>query len=303
MSWSETSAQKPVDEPPFIEVDSHCHVLPLRLATRIRSFFFEVGALGGAPDASQPDGCCGSRHPTNGGFAYSVDPPTLFNELVADLDEIEGEGWSQPARRKSTIWTLPYVHKAGMSRELNRAVCQLAKEETERAGSRLRVLPGLAVHPGDGGEGDQAGSLLPEEILLEAVRNGARVVKLHCSVGDHGVLDPRLKSVSLVSEDHSVGTHRGLRLAARRFFQKAEAIRIPVVIHAGHGIHGTTEASEIDDLDELAKLYHHLPIILGGRSSQCPVETSLNPSHNVQAHSGHPNTQRALDLAFAHRNV
>lgn len=47
------------------------------------------------------------------------------------------------------------------------------------------------------------------------------------------------------------------------FFILAEALRIPVVVHAGHSIMGTTASHELDPIGSLCSLYPNLPVILG----------------------------------------
>lgn len=79
-----------------------------------------------------------------------------------------------------------------MARGLNKAVLELVKEvNAQQMG--IEVVPGCTVHPADGELPDEeGGSLKPEQVLEEAVKNGARVVKLHCSVGSYEVTDDRL---------------------------------------------------------------------------------------------------------------
>lgn len=109
---------------------------------------------------------------------YPVDPKVLVEVLIQESGR-ENAG---------TMWTLPYAHSAGMSVQLNADILSLA---IGLSGDRCRILPGLTVHPGDG-EGDKGGFLKPEEVAELAVRNGARVAKLHCSVGNYSVLDTRM---------------------------------------------------------------------------------------------------------------
>lgn len=170
-----TYPPRPVSPPPRITVDSHTHVLPLRLAAKIRSFFESSGMT----SLPAPSSCCAPSDEETIRLCYPVAPPALLDAL---LEEQEGS---------SAIWTLPYAHQAGMSSLLNTSILELSRELTEAAGRRLRVVPGLTVHPGDG-EGERGGSLKPEEVLDKAVREGAKVAKLHCSVGDYSVLDTRL---------------------------------------------------------------------------------------------------------------
>lgn len=167
---------RPESPPPRITVDSHTHVLPLRLASKIRSFFESSGMT----SLPAPTTCCTPSDTDSIRLCYPVDPPKLLDAL---LEEQVGS---------SAIWTLPYAHQPGMSTLLNSSIMDLSKELTEAAGGRLRVVPGLTVHPGDG-EGERGGGSKPEQVLEKAVREGAKVAKLHCSVGDYSVMDPRLE--------------------------------------------------------------------------------------------------------------
>jgi predicted TIM-barrel fold metal-dependent hydrolase len=92
-----------------VTVDAHTHLLPQRLAVRVRAFF----------DAHMA-----------GPLAYPVDHDAVLAALAADgIDE---------------LWTLPYAHKPGMAAALNQAMAGIAA-----AGGPVKVLAGATVHPGD----------------------------------------------------------------------------------------------------------------------------------------------------------
>jgi len=174
-------------------VDAHVHLLPGRLAAKIRAYF-EHGWSAGQ-------------------LAYPIDPPTLRARLAA-----EGIG---------TIWTLPYVHKPGMATGLNDSIAALAAEP-----GPVRIVAGATVHPADDD---------PERIVRHAVEEGgARVLKLHCSVGDHTADDPRLDGV----------------------WRWAEAVRLPVVVHVGHRGSGRTVADELDPVEAVARRHPELPLVI-----------------------------------------
>ncbi|KAI5475577.1 hypothetical protein MNV49_001174 [Pseudohyphozyma bogoriensis] len=80
-------------------------------------------------------------------------------------------------------------------------------------------------------------------------------------VGDYGVVDARL----------------------RRFWELAEALRLPVVVHAGSSALGTTDVDELDDIATICARHPNLPLIL--------------------AHAGHPSTSKALELTRHHPNL
>ena len=164
-------------------VDAHTHLLPERLANRIRAFFAE--------------------HLT-AGFAYPVD-----HEAV--LDRHHADGITQ-------VWNLPYAHEPGVAAALNDSMLEIS---ARLAGHAVEVVPGCTVHPDDPD---------PASELRRAVAAGARVLKLHCSVGKFELDDPRLSEALEVAGE--LGT--------------------PVVYHAGHAISGSTAAADVAPLERAA---------------------------------------------------
>lgn len=69
----------------------------------------------------------------------------------------------------------------------------------------------------------------------------------------------------------------------RRFWKLAEALKLPVVIHAGASEKGTTAFNDLHEIGTLCSLYPKSVIIL--------------------AHSGHPNTAKAFELTLDHHNL
>jgi len=207
-----TASSDDTSVPPAV-VDSHVHLLPMRLATKVRSFF----EMGGPVD-----------------FAYPLD----HHEV--------GERLAREGIR--TVWTLPYAHKAGVAAWLNEQAAATASAVTA-----VEVVPGATTHPGDDD---------PVGILRRAVEDGgARVLKLHCSVGDFDATDARLAAV----------------------WEHVEAIALPVVVHVGHSVMGTTDAHELAPVAEVARRHPGAPIIV--------------------AHCGHHAVAETLDLVRAHPNV
>lgn len=148
------------------------------------------------------------------------------------------------------VWNLPYAHKPGVARGLNAASAALSSNPPVPA---VGIVGGATVHPGD----DR-----PVDVLTEAFDgHGLQVVKLHCSVGDYQADDPRFDAVWTLLERRSV----------------------PTVVHAGHGVEGTTGADELAGLDRVAGRFPGVPIVI--------------------AHSAHPATAAALDLVRRHPNV
>jgi predicted TIM-barrel fold metal-dependent hydrolase len=137
-------------------VDAHVHLLPGRLAEKVRSFMDRTLRVGG-------------RH-ADEYFAYPLDHATVLTSLAGDgVDE---------------VWSLPYAHKPGVAAGLNEASALTA---AAFADGPVRVVGGATVHPGDD---DPAG------LVADAVdRLGLRVLKLHCSVGSFDVDDDRLAGV------------------------------------------------------------------------------------------------------------
>ena len=197
-------------------IDSHVHLLPDRLAAKVRAFF----TSGGLVD-----------------FAYPLDHGAVEEMLL--VEGITG------------VWNLPYVHKPGMAEALNASSASIASAAALDTG--LAVVAGCSVHPQDAD---------PVAIVRTAVeQHGCGVLKLHCSVGDHQPTDPRLDGV----------------------WDYVEAIRLPVVVHAGHGVNGMTEIDELGPIDEVARRHPEARIVI--------------------AHCGHRASATALDLLERHPHV
>ena len=163
--------------PPIIRVDSHTHILPLPLATKIRGFFNRF--FDDPTFAPPPPSCC-SPSPPSGvkpTFVYEIEPNALVDVLRAEHEHDE---------EQAACWVLPYAHKGDMSRNLNASIRRMCEELGDK---KLRLVVGATVHPADG---ELEGAMKPEEVLEEALAGGAKVCKLHCSVGDYSVMDPRL---------------------------------------------------------------------------------------------------------------
>lgn len=96
-------------EPGF--VDSHVHLLPDRLARRVRAFF--------------------EQHITQV-FAYPLD-----HAAVVAMHQAAGI---------DTIWSFPYAHKAGVARGMNLASAEIARKHSSEA---MTIIGGATVHPRD----------------------------------------------------------------------------------------------------------------------------------------------------------
>ena len=112
-------------------------------------------------------------------------------------------------------WSLPYAHKPGMARDLNRWMAETFADDA-------MVVAGATVHPGDD---------VADEIAEALDVLGLRVVKLHCSVGDFTPDDPRLDPL----------------------WRRVSATGRPVVVHAGHAENGQTTPAELAPLERVAR--------------------------------------------------
>lgn len=143
------------------------------------------------------------------------------------------------ARGFDAAWALPYAHRPGVAQGVNE---WSALEVTRYPW----LLAGATFHPGDANLAELVGRALREL--------GLRVVKLHCAVGQFSAADPRLAPL----------------------WETASALRVPIVIHAGHRSGGATEEDEVDELIPVLSAHPDLPIVL--------------------AHSGYPAISRTLEL-------
>ena len=150
---------------------------------------------------------------------FTLAYPSAHDRVVAQL-RAEGVG---------AVWSLPYAHKAGVAEGLNEASAATAARFTD---DTFRVTGGATVHPDDA---DPAG------IVHRAVGvHSLRVLKLHCSVGDFGIDDPRLTPALGAAEQH----------------------RMPTVVHLGHNPNGLTEGHELDGLRTVCARHPGLPVVL-----------------------------------------
>lgn len=148
-------------------------------------------------------------------LVYPTDHAVILERLAAEgVDE---------------AWHLPYVHKPGLAAGVNEASATTA---AAAASGPVRVVAGASVHPADDD---------PVGVVRTAVEDlGARVLKLHCSVGDHDADDPRLAPV----------------------WEYVAAIRLPVVVHVGHDVSGRTGGTELAPVARVAERHPEARIIL-----------------------------------------
>ncbi len=149
-------------------------------------------------------------------------------------------------------WILPYAHKADMADQLNTDIAHIAQRLNAEFG--MRTVPGFTVHPSDGAE--EVG-----RVTRRAIQRGARIAKLHCSVGAYSVLHPSFAP----------------------YWELAEHVLWPTVVHAGGHVSGSTLSTELVQIDRLAERYPNARIIV--------------------AHSGAPACKQGIELAVRRKNV
>lgn len=147
--------------------------------------------------------------------------------------QLEAEGIDE-------IWALPYAHKPGVAHWLNRETALISAEP-----GPLTVITGATVHPGDDD---------PAAIVRHAVEEfGARVLKLHYSVGNFNADDPRLDQV----------------------WHYAAVIRLPVVVHVGLDSNGRTDEEELGSIDAIADRHADARVVIA-HCGYPAVDSTLN---------------------------
>jgi uncharacterized protein len=183
------------------------------------------------------------------------------NDHEAVLDALAAAG-------VSSAWHLPYAHKPGVAAGLNAASAALVATWRDHA---VSIVGGGAVHPGDASPGHLVGAAIDEL--------GLRVVKLHCSVGEFDVDDPRLAPIWEVVASRSV----------------------PVVVHVGHDVSGQTRAAELAGVSDVATRWPAAPIVVAHAAHPATAAA-------VQLVERHDNvyvdlTPRVVDLVDLSANV
>lgn len=148
-------------------------------------------------------------------LAYESNPEVVLQQHVDD-----GVG---------AVWNLPYAHKPEMSDALNAAMAEVTETYS---GPDLTVVTGCTAHPADRSPGDT--------IRKAHELHGAKVVKLHCSVGDFDANDERLGPV----------------------YETAGELAMPVVVHVGHGVDGFTHSSELAAIERVAEMQPETALIV-----------------------------------------
>ena len=182
-------------------------------------------------------------------FTAGEDRGAFTLAYPADHGDVADRLWAEGVEE---IWNLPYSHRTGVAEGLNEASRATVDAFRDH---RLRIIGGATVHPDDRD---------PAAIVSRAVDvHGLSVLKLHCSVGDFPVDDPRL--------------HGAFRVAAER--------RMPVVIHLGHAVNGLTEQHEIDSIERLCRTHPDLPVVLAHFGHHSAREASALFDRHPQFHA------------------
>lgn len=178
-------------------VDAHTHLLPPRLARRVRAVF----------DTHLP-----------GEVVYPLDDEAVFDDHAT--------------AGVRTIWNLPYAHAPGVAAWLNPGIAEHTAHLAPVAAARgIRIVTGCTVHPGDDD---------PLATVDRALEAGARVLKLHTSVGGFGLDDPRFVALWPT-------------LAERR---------VPVTVHAGRHVAGVHDGPGLEEVDRVATAHPDLRLIV-----------------------------------------
>lgn len=173
------------------------------------------------------------------------------------------------------IWSFPYAHRPEVSEGLNEASAAIAREFTVDG---FDVTGGGTVHPSE----DDPGGIVERALAV----HGLRVLKLHCSVGDFRVDDPRLTPALSVAEE----------------------ARMPVIVHLGHSSDGLTEEHELDAVSTVCSRHPGLPFVLAhcGHHSAPAAARLFGMHENFHADltpvvTAPPNVGRDMLVAHADR--
>jgi predicted TIM-barrel fold metal-dependent hydrolase len=148
----------------------------------------------------------------------------FFSEFITDRFAYPGDPWVVLDRHAEAgiggVWNLPYAHKPGVAHEINVSMARLAEI---LSGHDVEIVRGATVHPLDP---DPASDLRNASADL-----GAKVLKLHCSVGEY-------------RPDH---------VGLGDVYEAAADLGVPVVIHVGVSIDGQTHDSDLVAFESAAR--------------------------------------------------
>lgn len=226
------------------------HILPPKLAQKIRGVFLAAEGLSVGQDVNHI--CCTPAYDTIQSPTFTDQPLFELKYPAYNKDRNMQEILSGNGIR--SVWVLPYAHKGeGMARQLNNDIVTTCTRGTFDP-AYIHAVPALTIHPDDEIEGVRT-------TIIEALRAGCRAAKLHCSVGRYDILNHSLEP----------------------FWEIADKVRLPVIVHVGNHISGHTAVSELDDVHALMRKYKSVIFVI--------------------AHSGAPGTSEAIKLALQYPNV
>lgn len=207
------------------------HILPPRLAQKIRNVFLAAEGLSSGQDANHV--CCTPAYDVQDGQGPTFSDQPLFQLKYPAYNTDRNMQAILSENGIRSVWVLPYAHKGnGMARELNDDIVAICKNET--FDSRIiDAVPAFTIHPDDDTEGVR-------KTTIDALRKGCKAAKLHCSVGRYGILHPSLDP----------------------FWKIANQIKLPVIVHVGNHISGHTAVEELKDVDELMHKYSQVVFII-----------------------------------------
>jgi len=157
-------------------------------------------------------------------------PPRLARAIRRFFEQYIGDQLVYPAEVDAVldrhladgvdaVWNLPYAHKPGMADDLNAGMAEVSAQYRDHA---VQIVNGCTVHPEDPSPGDS--------VRRAYEVHGARVLKLHCSVGNYDADDVRLDPV----------------------YDAAAEMKMPVIVHVGHDVSGHTHDHELRTIDTAA---------------------------------------------------
>lgn len=167
-------------------------------------------------------------------------PPRLARAIRRFFEQHIGDQLVYPAEIETVlnrheadgvaaVWNLPYAHKPGMADDLNAGMAEVSAAFADH---RIDVVNGCTIHPDDPAPGDT--------VIRAHEQHGARVLKLHCSVGNYDADDVRLDPV----------------------YEAAGTVQMPIVVHVGHDVSGHTHDHELQTIDTAAGRHSDTTLIV-----------------------------------------
>ncbi len=243
-------------------VDSHVHLLPERLARKIRAYF---------------DAHISKDHI----LAYPLDQEALLAALY-DLGI-------------DTVWTLPYTHKAEIAAGLNEASAAIV---ARHANAPVEVIGGATVHPHD----SDPAAIVREALDRYGLRVLKLHCSVGNFEADDPALDPvwalvaarRMPVVVHIGHATSGQTAAAELLPLERVALRHPEARI-IIAHCGH----PAGPQALDLVEKYPTIYADLtPVVT--EPVALPTERVHQLSHKLLFGSDAPNTVLTVEEALAH---